>query len=211
MLNVDTEEKPTTDASSKRGRGLFARLRRDRKGSAAIEFAILAMPFFIVTFASVETFVAFTGEQLLASATDTMARKVRTGEITFGLGRATDMSEEQFRKAFCDELSVMITCGANEAKTPGKLYIDVRSVANFNQIPVAIPRKGSASNSDLDTTGFKFAPGGPTTINSVRVFYRWEVMTDLIRPQVTNLRSAGSSMPNDYLMVATSVFRNENF
>ncbi len=38
----------------------------------------------------------------------------------------------------------------------------------------------------------------------VRVYYRWTVVTDLVRPYVTNLRPAGSSMPNDYLMVATS-------
>ena len=30
-----------------------------RDGSAAIEFALLALPFFIMVFASIETFVAF--------------------------------------------------------------------------------------------------------------------------------------------------------
>lgn len=45
----------------------------------------------------------------------------------------------------------------------------------------------------------------------VRAYYRWQVITDLVRPYVTNLRSAGSSMPNDYLMVATATFRNEDY
>ncbi|WEZ84859.1 pilus assembly protein [Rhizobium sp. 32-5/1] len=189
-----------------RRKGLFRRLLSEKNGTSAIEFSILALPFLIIVFASLETFAAFTGEQLLANATDTMARKVRTGEITFGQGSAaTNKSPEEFRKLFCDEISIMLKCDAE------KLYLDVRSFADFSKIPTTIPRKGSATNGDLDTTGFAFSPGGPTTVNIVRAYYRWSVTADLVRPYVTNLRPAGSSMPSDYLMVATAAFRNENY
>jgi Flp pilus assembly protein TadG len=53
-------------------------------------------------------------------------------------------------------------------------------------------------------------PAGPGTINIVRAYYRWEVMTDLVRPFITNIRKDGE-MPRDYLMVATSAFRNEGY
>jgi Flp pilus assembly protein TadG len=185
----------------KRNGGLLRRLFRDKTGTSSIEFAVLALPFMMVIFASLETFTAFTAEQLFANATDTMARKVRTGEIT------STTTREEFRKAFCAEISVIMTCSATEAKTPSKLFIDVRSFADFSQIPDALPRK----NGDLDTSGFQFAPGGPTTITIVRAYYRWEVVTDLVRPYITNLRPAGSSMPNDYLIVATAAFRTENY
>lgn len=213
MLNNQNEKPVACSANSDRPtrrRGLLRRFAREKSGTSTIEFALLALPFILVVFASLETFTAFTAEQLLANATETMARKVRTGEITFGLNPATDMSEEQFRKAFCNEISIIMTCSETEAKKPSRLFIDVRSFADFSKIPVAIPRKGG-SNGDLDTSGFKFAPGGPTTINIVRAYYRWEVITDVVRPYVTNLRSAGSSMPNDYLMVSTAAFRNENY
>jgi Flp pilus assembly protein TadG len=214
MLNTQNE-KPVSGSTGKvlpkRGRGLLRRFFKEKSGTSSIEFALLALPFLVVVFASLETFTAFTAEQLLANATETMARKVRTGEVTVTDKTApTYMTEEQFRKAFCDEISIIMTCSSTEAKTPSRLFIDVRSFADFSKIPVAIPRKGGAG-SDLDTSGFKFAPGGPTTINIVRAYYRWEVITDLVRPYVTNLRSAGSSMPKDYLMVATAAFRNENF
>lgn len=192
------------DTQLKRRRGVLKRLFRDKSGTSAIEFALLALPFMMVLFASIETFAAFTAEQLLANATETMARKIRTGEIT------STMTEENFRKAFCAEISVIMTCSATEAKTSEKLFIDVRSFSDFSKIPEAIPRIGGA-NSDLDTSGFKFAPGGPTTINIVRAYYRWEVITDLVRPYITNLRPAGSSRPKDYLMVSTAAFRNESF
>jgi Flp pilus assembly protein TadG len=210
MLNTLDHATAAGCSAPKRRRGLLRRFFKEKSGTSSIEFALLALPFMVVVFASLETFVAFTGEQLLVNATETMARKVRTGEITFGIDPATDMSREQFRKAFCDEISIIMTCSETEATNPSKLFLDVRSFADFSQIPAAIPRVGGAG-SDLNTSGFEFAPGGPTTINIVRAYYRWEVMTDLVRPYVTNLRPAGSSMPKDYLMVSTAAFRNEAY
>ncbi|HXV31477.1 MAG TPA: TadE/TadG family type IV pilus assembly protein [Sinorhizobium sp.] len=198
-----TETKAST--LKRASRRLFRRLISDRKGATAIEFAILALPFFLVVFASIETFIAFTGEQLLANATDTLARKIRTGEIT------STMSEEEFRQAFCEEISILMTCSATEAGQPQKLFLDVRTITDLTSFPPAIPRTGSSSSSDLDTSGFQFAPGGPGTFNMVRAYYRWEVITDLVRPYVTNLRPAGTSMPRDFLMVATATFKNEDY
>ncbi|WP_034853353.1 TadE/TadG family type IV pilus assembly protein [Sinorhizobium sojae] len=192
-------------------RGLFPRLIGDRKGATAIEFAILALPFFLIVFASIETFVAFAGEQLLANATDTLARKIRTGEITFNQGKSTDMTEAEFRQAFCDEISILMTCSSTEVSQPQKLFLDVREITHLTTIPAAVPRVGSSSSSDLDTSGFKFAPGDAASFTMLRAYYRWEVITDLVRPYVTNLRPAGTSMPRDFLMVATATFRNENY
>ncbi|MGO4619501.1 TadE/TadG family type IV pilus assembly protein [Ensifer sp. 2YAB10] len=191
-----------------RRKGLLRRFIRNRKGTTSIEFAILALPFFLVIFASLETFAAFYGDQLLANATETMARKVRTGQITFQRGKATDMTQAQFRQAFCDEISILMKCSATEAAQPSQFYLDVRAVTDLSKFPVNIPRK--AGSTDIDTGDFKFAPGGPGSFNVVRAYYRWSVITDLVRPFVTNLRPAGASMPKDYLMVATATFRNEN-
>lgn len=209
-MSIEQETLPPQEGT-KPPRGMWARFRRDRKGTASIEFAILALPFFLVIFASIETFVAFYGDQLLANATETMARKIRTGEITFNRGKpATDMNEAKFRQAFCDEIAVLMKCSATEATLASKLYIDVRSVTDLTQFPVFIPRTGVSSSSDLNTAGLKFAPGGPGSFNVMRAYYRWSVITDVVRPFVTNLRPAGASMPKDYLMVSTTTFRTEN-
>jgi len=210
--NVTPEVSAAGNSANRRGNGFFLRrLVRDRTGASALEFAILVPVFLMALFPPFETFTAFIGEQLFVNATDTMARKVRTGEITFGLGKPTDMSEEQFRKAFCAEISILMTCSNTEGKTPSRLLVDVRSFADFANIRAGIPRKGTSAGSDLDTTGFKFAPGGPRTVNVVRAYYRWPVTVDYYRAYTTNLRPAGSSMPSDYLMAATAVFRSENY
>lgn len=207
-----TTERKTSSLRRHAPRGLFRRLLGDRKGATAIEFALLVLPFSVIVFASIETFVAFAGEQLLANATDTLARKIRTGEITFeDSSRPGYMTKEEFRQAFCDEIAILMPCSATEVAEPNKLYLDVRNITDLTQFPAAVPRVGSSSSSDLDTSGFKFTPGGAGAFTMVRAYYRWEVMTDLVRPYVTDLRPAGSSMPRDFLMVATATFRNENY
>lgn len=194
----------------KRSRGILGRFRKSQDGVAAIEFAMLSFPFFLLVFATIEVFVAFAGEQLLENAVDSMSRQVRTGQITFEMGRATDKTEAQFRALLCEEISLMIKCPVNEDPDDKKLYLDVREFANFAAIPNDIPRTSDAKYADLDDTSFDYDPGGPGTINIVRAYYRWEVMTDLVRPFITNIRKDGE-MPRDYLMVATSAFRNEEY
>lgn len=205
---------PDRKASSRRGVLRLARfVRRFRKsedGTAVVEFAILALPFFILVFATIEAFVAFAGEQLLENAVDTMGRQIRTGQITFNAGKPTDLTAAQFRTKFCAEVSLMIKCPPTEDPDNRKLYLDVRQFATFADVPKSIPRVSSSAYGDLDPSSFDYKPGGPGTINIVRAYYRWEVTTDLVRPYITNVRPEGKQ-PKDYLMVATAAFRNEQY
>lgn len=209
-MSLDDQASEQQVRPLRRARRLFAGFRRARDGTAAIEFGLLAFPFFVLVFATIEAFIAFAGEQLLENAVDSMSRKIRTGQITFGMGRATDLTETQFRTKFCNEINLMIKCAATEDPKNKKLYLDVREFASFAAIPKYIPRVNSALFSDLDPKDFAYNPGGPGTINIVRAYYRWEVITDLVRPFITNIRKEGE-MPRDYLMVATAAFRNENY
>lgn len=190
---------------------IFRRFRRDRDGAAAVEFAILSVPFLMLVFAIFETFLAFAGEQLIANAVDTMSRKIRTGEITFGLGRPTDMTEIEFRQAFCDEIALFSMCSETEASNPERLHLDVRQFTSFALMPREIPKITTEDYSDLDTSDFAFAPGGAESKNMLRAYYRWQIVTDLIRPFVANLRSPGNLLPTDYLIVATATFQNEKY
>ena len=187
------------------------RFRRERDGAAALEFAILAVPFMLLMFATFETFFAFAGEQLMANAVDTMARKIRTGEITFGQGKPTDVTEAEFRQLFCDEVSILRMCTGTEVMQPAKLYLDVRQFASFADMPREVPKKSADKFSDLDVSGFAFSPGGPNTKNVLRAYYRWQIMTDLMRPYITNIRPANKPIPTDFLIVQTAAFENEDY
>jgi Flp pilus assembly protein TadG len=188
----------------------MGRLLRSKDGATAIEFAMLAIPYFMIIFAIIETFVAFTAEQLVTNAVDVMARQLRTGQITYNMGRTTDMTRAQFRQAFCDNVSILISCSAAEIATPSKLYLDVETYSTFGAIPTKIPYSTNTQYSDIDPTGFKYAPGGPSTINMLRAYYRWQIMADIIRPYITTIRTTGS-VPTDFLIVSTAAFQNEKY
>lgn len=193
--------------------GLLGRLYglvRSRDGATAIEFALLAVPYFMIIFAILETFVAFTAEQLVTNAVDTLSRQLRTGQITYNMSRTTDMTVAQFRQAFCNEVSILISCSAAEIATPSKLYLDVETYSSFGAIPTTIPYATTAQYSDIDPTGFKYAPGGPSTINMLRAYYRWQITADIVRPFLTTIRTTGS-VPTDFLIVATAAFQNEKY
>ena len=188
----------------------MSRLLRSRDGATAIEFALLAIPYFVIIFAIIETFVAFTAEQLVTNAVDVMGRQLRTGQITYNMGRTTDMTRAQFRQAFCNNVSILISCSTTEVATPSKLYLDVETYSTFGAIPTKIPYSTTAQYSDIDPSGFKYAPGGPSTINMLRAYYRWQITADIIRPYITTIRTAGS-VPTDFLIVATAAFQNEKY
>ncbi|MGI2032939.1 TadE/TadG family type IV pilus assembly protein [Rhizobium panacihumi] len=189
-------------------RPILRRFARSQDGAAAIEFAILALPYFLIVFAILETFIAFIGEQVISNGVEVMARKVRTGEI-----KSTTANDPAFRTtfrtAFCDEISVMISCPASEIATPTRLYIDLRSFSSYADIPTTIPRKDTSINADLKTTDFAYSPGGAKSINMLRAYYRWPVYVDLVRPMLTTVRSSDGI--GDFLIVATATFQNEDY
>lgn len=188
----------------------FRKIRKSESGSTAIEFGILAIPFFMIIFATIETLLAFAGNQLLQNAVDVMSRKLRTGEITFNMGRpATDLNESEFRTAFCNEISIMLSCD-QLASGDEKLLVDLQTVTNYASIDTAIPVVSNATFSQLDTTGFGYNPGGSGSINVLRVYYKWGIFLDLIRPYITNVRPEDGST-SYFLMIATTAFKNEGY
>lgn len=171
---------------------LLARFLRNRKGSTAIEFTALAIPFSLLVFAILESCVSFAGQQLLANATDDLARQVRTGQL-----KPADLNETVAHTLICNQLQILVASGC-----PG-LEIDLEQYATFAD--AAKVRTKYTSDNDLDTTGFDVKPGLSMSKNMLRVFYRWPVMTDFMRKQMSNLKDGKT------LLFATVTWQNEPF
>ena len=61
------------------------------------------------------------------------------------------------------------------------------------------------SDKDIDTSDFAVTPGDALSINMLRVFYRWPVMTDLMRSSMSNLKDGKT------LLFSTITWRNEPY
>src|ERR1700740_359686 len=87
-------------------RSLFRATRRfgsDKKGSSAVEFALIGGPFFMMIFAIIETALMFFAQQALETATQDTARMIMTGE-------AKSFTQTQFKDALCLKVATFISC-----------------------------------------------------------------------------------------------------
>ena len=194
MGNNNTPHRTTT--KSQASRSMFHRFRRSADGNVAIEFAALALPFCLLVFAILESCISFAAQQVMTSVTDDVARRFRTGQIRAADINPTDL-QYKLRDMICEPLQIVVSKGC-----PG-LEIDLRSHATFKQ--AADHKVKFKPDGDLDVKDFKIALGDAQSKNQLRVFYRWPVMTDLMRKAMSNLPDGKT------LHYATVTWQNEPF
>src|SRR5690606_35281637 len=85
----------------RRGRGLW----RNDRGAVADEFGVLALPFFTLVYAILETSIVFLTGHILDSAVQDASRLVRTGQA-----QTAEWDEADFRDALCDGLYGLFDC-----------------------------------------------------------------------------------------------------
>jgi Flp pilus assembly protein TadG len=181
----------TAAATSTRRPSLFARFRTNRRGTVAIEFALIALPFFLMIFAIIEVSLSFAAEEVMANATDDISRQLRTGQL-----KAADVSGTKLKTLICGKL-LMPAAGCPD------LFVDLQTYTAFNKVPLTLPL---TSDGDVNSTGFKNAPGNASTINQLRVFYRWPVLTDLMKTRIESIKGQGKT-----LLFSTATWRNEPY
>jgi Flp pilus assembly protein TadG len=183
-VEVKQEKRPLA------GRSLLKRFVKDRRGSTAVEFVLLAGPFLALVFAIIESSVSFAAHQVTANAVEDLARDLRTNTV-----KQADATPAFVRNYICDKINILVANGCPE------LYIDLKTYAEYGDVPLTIPLVGG----DLDTSGFAIAPGGAKTINQLRVFYKWPYYTDFISAKLAELPDGKT------LIFATTTWENEPY
>ena len=167
------------------------RFARQQDGAAAVEFALVALPFLALTFAILETaLVFFAGQTLEAAATDA-GRLIMTGQAqTAGLqpGRLQDPGVQSPRRRIVRLLERRL-CRRQD------LYQLRRRQHRFadHQRPVRHHAR------------WPITPAAPGNIVVVSLYYQWPIYVSLLGNNLSNLNGGNR------LLVATSVFRNEPY
>jgi Flp pilus assembly protein TadG len=133
------------------------RLRRDRRGASAIEFALVAPMMVIGLIGPVEVSVMFFANQYLETATQESTRLIMTGQV-----KSTSMSKEAFKEILCAKTSRLFTCA--------NLYVDAQAYTSYTSptFPSPITNKKFVDNT-------QFITGKQGDIVVVRTFYAWPV------------------------------------
>lgn len=178
---------------------LLRRFRRNRGGSAVVEFALLAPMFFALLFAIVETALMFLATQVLETITQDSARAVFTGQAQSGGvqacqvgGQSAACTQTSFKSYLCSKIPALFDCNS--------IYVDVQSYNAFSAITINSQISGGAFVNNM-----QYSPGGPGDIVVVRVFYQWPLFVTGLGYNIANLSG------NQRLLVATAAFQNEPY
>jgi Flp pilus assembly protein TadG len=162
--------------------------RRNRRGSAAIEFALVAPVFFALLFAIIETATMFFASQVLETVTQDSARMIQTGRA-----QSAYFTQAQFQSYVCSQIPALFDCS--------KVYVDVQSYPS--SFPLTLSTQIDASGNFINN--MQYSPGTACSIVVVRLFYQWPLFVTGLGYNISNL--AG----NQLLLAATAAFRNEPY
>jgi Flp pilus assembly protein TadG len=177
------------NAIAPKGAKLMKRLWRHTGGATALEFALVALPFFSLLLAIFETTAVFLASATLENAVNDAARQIRTGQV-----QDVNMSALDFKNLICDKIKPLLACDTN-------LSIDVRAFSQFQSVSFPPPLDPSKNFQIVPT----WSPGAAGDVVLVRVFYTWHVVTPLIGATLANMGG------NLHLISVATAFRNEPF
>jgi Flp pilus assembly protein TadG len=167
------------------------RFRLARRGAAAVEFAMLALPFFGLICGIIEIGMIYVVATTLEDATNSAARQIRTGQLQSS-GSNTAVG---FVGLICGQLSWLgSNCSAN-------LNVDVRTFSSFSSVTAPQP----VQNGKFQASALTYSTGGPGDIVVVRAYYQWALYTPLMNQALDTL-SGGKT-----LITSAATFRNEPY
>ena len=174
------------------------RFSKNDDGATAIEFALVALPFFALIFAIIELAIIFFVNSALNNATSEAGRLIRVGQFQ-DCGGAV-----KFKELVCENMGNLGNCDAN-------LTVNVISRPSFSQITIPEPPElvndgiADGLNTMVAPVGnFDEAAASSPVVVHATFFYRLA-----LPPQLTRLETnPGSGIR---LLNATTAFRTEPF
>jgi Flp pilus assembly protein TadG len=169
----------------RRARSFFRR----RDGLSALEFGLIATPFFLLVFGIIEVALIFWAGYELENATAVAARMVRTGQAQRAAWTSTQLTAQ-----LCDKVVILANCTT-------KVRLNIQTFATFGGITEASPLtpNGAVRND------FTYSLGASGSIVLVTAYYEWTLTNPLTRATLANLSNG------NYLLQASAAFRNEPY
>ncbi|MGI9406986.1 MAG: TadE/TadG family type IV pilus assembly protein [Hyphomicrobiaceae bacterium] len=197
--------KPIEATPARRAKSVLRRLKRNERGTTAIEFAIVAVPFFAFIFQTIEVALVYGGTVSLEHALEKVARTIRVGNPA--------SSSSDFRNQVCAEVVLLRDCQS-------KLIVDVRTLGGLGDASNTNVMNEYSTGGQLNGPG---DPGNPGTYNTgaggtvvlVNAFYKWDIVAQL--PIFYNWESGNATSPlanqgdGSRVLSATVAFVNEPF
>ena len=110
-----TPAAPEQAGAGRTGRSPGRRFGRDTRGSAVVEFAMVALPFLVMLLASLQLVIIYFTSQALETFTEDNSRKIMVNLI-----QQQNLTAAQYKAQLCSQLPNLFACS--------NFYVDVVSV-----------------------------------------------------------------------------------
>ena len=173
------------------------RLGCSRDGNTALEFALIAGPFFFLIFGLIEISILFLFSTTLDYGLSEIGREIRTGQLQTSGGSTYG----ELKQRICGNLFGLMDCDE-------KLQLDVSVFSSFigsGDAASPLDEEGEWAFDEEDIEDTPLAVGAPNDIVMVRVFYDYQLITPVLSAGLEN-KGNGTR-----LLTSTLVFRNEPF
>ncbi len=163
-------------------------------GVAAVEFAMVAGPFFMLFLSMFEAGLMLFSEYALQSGVQEAGRLVRTGQA-----QNAGLSAADFREAICNKTVIIRDC-------EGRISVHVTSTPlNFTALQISMPNALSIGPAVVgDGPTITYTPGNPMWVTVVVATYDWKFTIPFMQA-FTNINSTTRRL------VTYTVFRNEPY
>jgi Flp pilus assembly protein TadG len=163
------------------------------EGVTAVEFGLIALPFFAILMAIIEAGLFFFASQVMDTGFRDAARQIRTGQ-------AANATLEDFRTTMCafmNQSTGLFNCE--------NLYIDKRVLTDFSGANTALPLNNG--NIDAGQMQWQYACGGKVV--QVRAFYEWPSYANILGSSIAN--GPYGLANGNILLASTAVFKTEPY
>ena len=199
MMRADHGHPSDRESRARGRRGMRLRLRafrRDQDGAAAVEFGLVAVPFFALLFAILETALVFWTTQVLETAVADAARTIYTGQ--FQAANRTGTPERDRARSSRRRCAAGSQGCSNAPRTSATVHVDVRKPTP----PIPAGHQQRRHQPELPSATRK--PNANDVV-LVRVAVEYPVFVTLLNPNQANLSNGKR------LLVGSATFRNEPF
>lgn len=183
-------------------RPMFWRLAKDTRGTTAVEFGMIALPFLMLAFGIMGMGLHFFTMNSLEHGVETASRQIRTGQA-----QTAAVTADQFKQLICNESGAIIDCA--------KLEVHVQTGASWN----AITPQACLDTSGVQTTAsgsgtdpIENSAGGAGEVVIVTACYEWELANMLGYLLLKSDAGLWGNMANGSAMIqAATTFRTEPY
>jgi Flp pilus assembly protein TadG len=168
-------------------RKALRRFRRNRRGSAAVEFALVAPVFFALLFAIIETALVFFAGQVLETGVQDSSRLIYISQ---------SVTPTAFKQDVCDRVATLFSCA--------NVCVEVTSYDPGTAITIVDPIDGAGNFSSTCTISL---PNSPSQTAVVRAFYQWPLIVTGLGYNIANIGRGTSNSKR--LLAATTAVRSQ--